>query len=175
MARLKDADSYTYLHAVAVSALMVMLGREIGLTDAQLREAALGGLLHDMGKAAMPLDVLNKPGRLTDEEFDPRLNGPEYAPSNAGQRREDRKIAQIGIRVAKGVTMHGFSFNVCPDMKWFDRIIPCGIRDAGVASLASELGRDVTVEEVVPVAEKHLREVLEHADLRPRPIEKASA
>lgn len=70
VARLKDADSYTYLHSVAVSALMVMLGREIGLTDAQLREAALGGLLHDMGKAAMPLDVLNKPGRLTDEEFD---------------------------------------------------------------------------------------------------------
>ncbi|MER7915035.1 MULTISPECIES: lipoyl(octanoyl) transferase LipB [unclassified Streptomyces] len=113
--------------------------------------------------------------RLTDDEFDPRLDGPEYAPSNAGQRREDRKIAQIGIRVAKGVTMHGFSFNVCPDMKWFDRIIPCGIRDAGVASLASELGRDITVEEVVPVAEKHLGEVLENADLRPRPIEKASA
>jgi putative nucleotidyltransferase with HDIG domain len=70
VARLKDADSYTYLHSVAVSALMVMLGREVGLSGAQLREAALGGLLHDMGKAAMPLEVLNKPGRLTDEEFD---------------------------------------------------------------------------------------------------------
>ena len=70
--------------------------------------------------------------RLTDEEFDPRLNGPEYAPSNAGQRREDRKIAAIGIRVAKGVTMHGFSLNVNPDNNWFDRIMPCGIRDAGV-------------------------------------------
>ena len=70
VARLKDADSYTYLHSVAVSALMVMLGREVGLSDADLREAALGGLLHDMGKAAMPLDVLNKPGKLTDDEFD---------------------------------------------------------------------------------------------------------
>lgn len=71
--------------------------------------------------------------------------------------------------------MHGFSFNVNPDMKWFDRIIPCGIRDAGVASLASELGRDITVEEVVPVVEKHLGDVLENAVLKPREIEKASA
>ncbi|MEU9240501.1 lipoyl(octanoyl) transferase LipB [Streptomyces shenzhenensis] len=113
--------------------------------------------------------------RLTDEEFDPRLNGPEYAPSNAGQRREDRKIAAIGIRVAKGVTMHGFALNVNPDNKWFDRIIPCGIRDAGVASLAGELGRDVTIEEVLPVVERHLKAVLENADLKPRVIEKTPA
>ncbi|GGY12663.1 octanoyltransferase [Streptomyces tanashiensis] len=113
--------------------------------------------------------------RLTDEEFDPRLNGPEYAPSNAGQRREDRKLAAIGIRVAKGVTMHGFSFNVNPDNAWFDRIIPCGIRDAGVTSLANELGRDLTIEEVLPVVEKHLRDVLENADLKPREVERASA
>ncbi|MGC9382607.1 lipoyl(octanoyl) transferase LipB [Streptomyces sp. MH13] len=113
--------------------------------------------------------------RLTDEEFDPRLNGPDYAPSNAGQRREDRKIAAIGIRVAKGVTMHGFALNVNPDNKWFDRIIPCGIRDAGVASLANELGRDVTIEEVLPVAERHLRDVLENAEPKPRVIEKAPA
>ncbi|WP_405612387.1 lipoyl(octanoyl) transferase LipB [Streptomyces sp. NBC_00076] len=113
--------------------------------------------------------------RLHDEEFDPRMNGPEYAPSNAGQRREDRKIAAIGIRVAKGVTMHGFSFNVNPDNKWFDKIIPCGIRDAGVASLADELGRDVTIDEVLPVVERHLKDVLENAELKPREIEKATA
>ncbi|CAL9583707.1 lipoyl(octanoyl) transferase LipB [Streptomyces sp. Tu 3180] len=113
--------------------------------------------------------------RLNDEEFDPRLNGPEYAPSNAGQRREDRKIAAIGIRVAKGVTMHGFSLNVNPDNQWFDRIIPCGIRDAGVTSLANELGRDVTVDEVLPVVERHLRDVLENAELKPREIERATA
>ncbi|WP_175411095.1 lipoyl(octanoyl) transferase LipB [Streptomyces sp. TRM64462] len=109
--------------------------------------------------------------RLQDDEFDPRLNGPEYAPSNAGQRREDRKLAAIGIRVAKGVTMHGFSLNVNPDNTWFDRIVPCGIRDAGVTSLANELGRDVTVADVVPVVERHLRDVLENADLKPREIE----
>ncbi|MGW6770829.1 lipoyl(octanoyl) transferase LipB [Streptomyces sp. NPDC055037] len=110
--------------------------------------------------------------RVADEEFDPRLNGPEYAPSNAGQRREDRKLAAIGIRVAKGVTMHGFSFNVNPDNTWFDRIVPCGIRDAGVTSLAYELGRDITVEEVVPVVERHLRDVLDHAEPKPREIER---
>ncbi|MEV5563067.1 MULTISPECIES: lipoyl(octanoyl) transferase LipB [Streptomyces] len=108
--------------------------------------------------------------RLHDEEFDPRLNGPEYAPSNAGQRREDRKLAAIGIRVAKGVTMHGFALNVNPDNTWFDRIVPCGIRDAGVTSLAYELGRGITIAEVLPVAEKHLRDVLENADLAPRAV-----
>ncbi|MEV6551923.1 lipoyl(octanoyl) transferase LipB [Streptomyces sp. NPDC051597] len=113
--------------------------------------------------------------RLTDEEFDPRLNGPEYAPSNAGQRREDRKLAAIGIRVAKGVTMHGFALNVNPDNTWFDRIVPCGIRDAGVTSLSYELGREITIADVLPVAEKHLREILENADLAPREIERATA
>lgn len=112
--------------------------------------------------------------RLQDDEFDPRLNGPEYAPSNAGQRGEDRKIAAIGIRVAKGVTMHGFALNVQPDTKWFDRIIPCGIRDAGVTSLAAELGRDLTIEEVLPLVERHLRDILETAEPKPREIEKKS-
>jgi lipoyl(octanoyl) transferase len=108
--------------------------------------------------------------RLTDEDFDPRLNGPEYAPSNAGQRREDRKLAAIGIRVAKGVTMHGFALNVNPDNTWFDRIVPCGIRDAGVTSLADELGQDITIAEVVPVAEKHLRAVMQSAEPLPRAV-----
>ncbi|MBB6433840.1 lipoyl(octanoyl) transferase LipB [Streptomyces candidus] len=113
--------------------------------------------------------------RLSDPEFDARLNGPQYAPSNAGQRREDRKLAAIGIRVAKGVTMHGFSLNVNPDNTWFDRIVPCGIRDAGVASLANELGRDVTIEEVLPVVEKHLAAVMAESVPAPRPVEKTSA
>ncbi len=117
------------------------------------------------------------PGGLTldldprlDEEFDPRLSGPEYAPSNAGQRREDRKLAAIGIRVAKGVTMHGFALNCEPDNTWFDRIEPCGIRDAGVTSLSNELGRPVSVAEVLPVVERHLRAVLETAEPLPRAV-----
>ncbi|MEU5161479.1 lipoyl(octanoyl) transferase LipB [Streptomyces sp. NPDC020875] len=108
--------------------------------------------------------------RIQDPEFDPRLNGPEYAPSNAGQRREDRKLAAIGIRIAKGVSMHGFALNVNPDNTWFDRIVPCGIRDAGVASLANELGREITIAEVLPVVEKHLRLVLEGAAPAPRAV-----
>ncbi|GAA0462202.1 lipoyl(octanoyl) transferase LipB [Streptomyces sp. NPDC046215] len=108
--------------------------------------------------------------RLHDEEFDPRLNGPEYAPSNAGQRREDRKLAAIGIRIAKGVTMHGFAVNCDPDNTWFDRIVPCGIRDAGVTSLSNELGRRVSVAEVLPVVEKRLSEVLESAEPLPRQV-----
>ncbi|BAU82724.1 lipoyltransferase [Streptomyces laurentii] len=128
---------------------------------------AIGGLSLDLAPGIEPA----ADPRLTDSEFDPRLNGPEYAPSNAGQRREDRKLAAIGIRVAKGVTMHGFSFNVNPDNTWFDRIIPCGIRDAGVASLANELGRDITIEEVLPVVERHLRDVMAEATPKPRDVE----
>jgi HD-GYP domain-containing protein (c-di-GMP phosphodiesterase class II) len=69
LARLKTQDDYSYMHSMAVCALMVSLGRTLGLDEAQCREAGLAGLLHDLGKAAMPIEVLNKPGRLTDEEF----------------------------------------------------------------------------------------------------------
>ena len=72
----------------------------------------------------------------------------------------DRKIAAIGIRVASGVTMHGFALNVCPDLSPFNLIIPCGIDDAAVTSLEVELGRKITVEEVLPVVEKHISETL---------------
>ena len=68
----------------------------------------------------------------------------------------DRKIAAIGIRVAKGVTMHGFALNVNPDLSAYDRISPCGFSDTGVTSLAKELGRDITISEVLPVVERHL-------------------
>ena len=69
LARLKTADDYTYMHSVAVCALMIALGRQLGLDEAQIREAGTAGLLHDLGKAMMPMAVLNKPGKLTDDEF----------------------------------------------------------------------------------------------------------
>ena len=62
-----------------------------------------------------------------------------------------RKIAAIGIRVARGVTMHGFALNYNPDLTAYDRIVPCGLVDATVTSLSRELGRDVTVDEVLPL------------------------
>ncbi len=72
----------------------------------------------------------------------------------------DRKIAAIGIRVAKGVTMHGFALNVNPDLTSFRNIIPCGITDADVTSLEIELGRTITIDEVAPLVERHIFESL---------------
>lgn len=69
LARLKTADDYTYMHSVAVCALMVALAHQLDLDEQLTREAGMGGLLHDLGKAVMPMEVLNKPGKLTDEEF----------------------------------------------------------------------------------------------------------
>jgi lipoyl(octanoyl) transferase len=74
--------------------------------------------------------------------------------------RPDRKVAAIGIRVARGATLHGFALNCDCDLRAFDAIVPCGIRDAGVTSLSAELGRPVTVDEVLPLVERHLREAL---------------
>ncbi len=71
-------------------------------------------------------------------------------------RGPERKIAAIGVRVAQRVTLHGFALNCDPDLTWFDRIVPCGIADAGVTSLTKELGRDVSVAQVIPVVEAHL-------------------
>lgn len=69
LARLKIADDYTYMHSVAVCALMIALSRQLGLDEQQTRDAGMAGLLHDLGKAMIPMEILNKPGKLTDEEF----------------------------------------------------------------------------------------------------------
>lgn len=70
VARLKTADNYTYMHSVAVSGLMVALARKLGHDELAIRRAGMAGLLHDLGKAKMDMDILNKPGRLTDAEFE---------------------------------------------------------------------------------------------------------
>ena len=69
LARLKTADDYTYMHSVAVCALMIALAKQLALDEEQTRKLGIAGLLHDLGKALMPMEVLNKPGKLTDEEF----------------------------------------------------------------------------------------------------------
>jgi len=71
-----------------------------------------------------------------------------------------RKVAAIGIRVSRGVTMHGFALNADPDLTAYDRIVPCGITDATVTSLSRELGRDVTVDEALPLVERHLPDLV---------------
>jgi lipoyl(octanoyl) transferase len=85
-----------------------------------------------------------------------RVEGRSGAWVRADDRGPDRKIAAIGIRVARGVTQHGFALNCDCDLSAYDRFVPCGIRDAGVTSLSAELGRPVPVAEVMPVLERHL-------------------
>ena len=89
-----------------------------------------------------------------------RVDGRSGVWITADDRGPDRKVAAIGIRVAEGVTMHGFALNCDNDLAWFDRIVPCGIRDASVTTLSAELGRDVTVAEVLPHVTERLPMVL---------------
>ncbi|GAA3349165.1 lipoyl(octanoyl) transferase LipB [Amorphoplanes nipponensis] len=89
-----------------------------------------------------------------------RVEGRSGAWVRADERGPDRKIAAIGIRVARGVTQHGFAINGDCDLANFDRFVPCGIRDAGVTSLSAELGRPVTVGDLLPVVERHLPTLL---------------
>lgn len=70
--------------------------------------------------------------------------------------RGERKIAAIGIRVAKGIVTHGFALNVNPDLSYFEQIIPCGIPDVITTSMSAELGRDVSIEEVLPILSEEL-------------------
>ena len=83
----------------------------------------------------------------------------------ADDRGPARKVAAIGVRVAQRVTLHGFALNCNPDLSWFDRIVPCGIADAGVTSLTAELGREVTVAEVLPAVEEHLPALIPTGEL----------
>jgi lipoyl(octanoyl) transferase len=93
--------------------------------------------------AELGLDTIRVAGR-TGVWVPGALNAPE------------RKVAAIGVRVARGVTLHGFALNCDPDLTAYDTIIPCGITDAGVTSLSAELGRPVPIAEVLPIVEQHL-------------------
>ena len=97
------------------------------------------------------IDVCAEVGVATD-----RVKGRSGVWVAADERGPARKVGAIGIRVAQGVTMHGFALNCDPDLSWYSRIVPCGIADAGVTSLSAESGRDVRVPEVLPILERHL-------------------
>ncbi len=81
-----------------------------------------------------------------------------WLPASGGQ--PERKVGAIGARVARGVSMHGLALNCDCDLSWFDRIVPCGIRDAGVTSLTAETGIPVSVSDVTPLLERHLTAAL---------------
>jgi lipoyl(octanoyl) transferase len=87
-----------------------------------------------------------------------RIDSPDYSGVwvPADERGPTRKVGAVGIRVARGVTLHGFSLNCDCDLAAFDRIVPCGISDAGVTSITAELGRRVTVADALPVVRRHL-------------------
>jgi len=109
-----------------------------------------------------------------------RVKGRSGVWLGADARRPERKVAALGVRVSRGVTMHGVELNCDNAMDGFDAIIPCGIADAGVTTLSRELGRDVTVEEADPLLARHLRDLLAWApydrspDLERRPVSSAS-
>ena len=116
-----------------------------------------------------PIDVIGHVRRLEDAMMTAcealglatvRVDGRSGAWVPADSRGPDRKVAAIGVRVARGVTMHGFALNCDCDLGGFDRIVPCGITDAGVTSLSRELGRDVTVADALPVVEAALLQAL---------------
>jgi lipoyl(octanoyl) transferase len=86
--------------------------------------------------------------------------GTAGGPAGAAARAVDRKVGAIGIRIARGVTMHGFALNCDCDLSWFDRIVPCGITDAAVSTLSAEAGRPVIVPAAVEVIQPHLAEAL---------------
>ena len=117
----------------------------------------------------VPIDVVAHVRRLEDvmisvcAEFDvavERVDGRSGVWVREDSRGPDRKLGASGVRVSRRVTMHGFSLNCDNDLGWADVIIPCGIADAGVSSLTKEAGRPITVQDVLPYAEKHLGEVL---------------
>ncbi|WP_332641819.1 lipoyl(octanoyl) transferase LipB [Aeromicrobium sp.] len=93
----------------------------------------------------------------------------------AGNGKIERKVAAIGIRVSRGVTMHGFSLNADVDLSYYERFVPCGIADAGVTSLTAELGRDVTVPEAAAAVAPHLVELLGWESYVPSPDLAAAA
>jgi len=97
--RMKTADDYTYMHSVAVCALMISLGRRLGLSGEELHQVGMAGLLHDVGKMAMPLDILNKPGKLTDAEF-------AIMKSHPVQGWEMLRNAQFAESVSLDVCLH---------------------------------------------------------------------
>jgi len=108
--------------------------------------------------SSMPFYVYGRdgPGALAEMEALAEAHWSDMDRWITGDGRPDRKVGAVGIRVSRGVTMLCFALNCDCDLGLFDKVVPCGIKDAGVTSLAAEAGRPVTVAELIPLAEHHL-------------------
>jgi lipoyl(octanoyl) transferase len=172
---LEHAPVYTAGKRTAVS------DRPIGDPDAPVIDVDRGGKItwHGPGqltaypivKLREPVDVLAYVRALEEAmirvcaEFGVpaiRIEGRSgaWVPASPESSLPDRKVGAIGARVARGVTMHGIALNCDNDLSWFDRIVPCGIRDAGTTSLTAETGIRVSVADVTPLLERHLSAAL---------------
>ena len=108
MARLKTHDDYTYMHSVAVCALMLSLAHELNLDQEQTRLAGIGGLMHDLGKAFMPLDILNKSGKLTDAEFISVRKHPEAGAKVLEENGAEPEVIDIALHHHEKVNGRGY-------------------------------------------------------------------
>ena len=123
-------------------------GQLVGYPIVRLRESEnVVGFVREIEKSL--IEVCNEFG-IPGERFCERSG--VWIRDKAG----DRKIAAIGMRVAKGVTMHGFAINVDPDLSFYERIVPCGIKDASVTSMQKELNRQISIEEVIDAVESKI-------------------
>jgi lipoyl(octanoyl) transferase len=117
-----------------------------------------------------PMDVVSHVRRIEDAIIGAcsdlgletlRIKGRSGVWVAADESNPDRKVAAIGVRVAQGVTMHGFAINCDNDLSWFDRIVPCGIQDAGVTTLSKELGKNISVLDLLGPMTNHLHRVFD--------------
>jgi lipoyl(octanoyl) transferase len=154
-------DVIAYVRALEQA--LIRICADFGVTARQV-DGRSGAWVLGGGQAADPAGAGTRAAGATGsgtQATDPAGAGTQAAGTQApGMPSPDRKVAAIGARVSRGVTMHGFALNCDCDLSWFDRIVPCGIRDAGVTSLSAETGRQVTVAEVLPSAERALAAAL---------------
>ncbi len=151
---LHATDGAAVVHESAVAGVPGAAGGATGTAPVSWLAAAHGSGVAGAAAAAHGSGV---PGAAAAAH---RSGVPGAAAAARGTAGPDRKVAAIGVRVARGVTMHGFAVNCDCDLSWFDRIVPCGIRDAQVTTLSAEAGHTISVTDMIPVVQRHLADAL---------------
>jgi putative nucleotidyltransferase with HDIG domain len=115
VARLKTHDDYTYMHSVAVCALMMSLAHHLDLDEEQTRLAGIGGLMHDLGKALMPMDILQKPGKLTDAEFATIKKHPQTGAAVLQKNGAEPEVVDIALHHHEKIDGTGYPDGLAGD------------------------------------------------------------